>query len=177
MLELARYVVLNPVRAGMVLSPNEWEWSSYRWTAADAVPPPWLQTDWLLSQFAQTRCDAVTRYREFVRQGHGCASPLANTKFQLILGDVAFAAQQRVRARTGILDEISKAQRQQAAMPLAGYRLRFPERDEAMARAFWCTAYTMAQIAAHFGVSSKTVSRAVRRYETLLAAEIVPDSN
>ena len=28
--ELARYIVLNPVRAGMVNKPNDWAWSSYR---------------------------------------------------------------------------------------------------------------------------------------------------
>ena len=29
LLELARYVVLNPVRAGMVQDPGRWSWSSY----------------------------------------------------------------------------------------------------------------------------------------------------
>ncbi len=33
LLELARYVVLNPVRAGMVGTPDQWPWSSYRATA------------------------------------------------------------------------------------------------------------------------------------------------
>ncbi len=42
LLELARYVVLNPVRAGMVGDPGKWKWSSYRATAGKAKPPPWL---------------------------------------------------------------------------------------------------------------------------------------
>ena len=33
LLEVARYVVLNPVRAGMVRSVKDWPWSSYRATA------------------------------------------------------------------------------------------------------------------------------------------------
>ena len=33
LLELARYVVLNPVRAGMVRSAKDWPWSNYRSTA------------------------------------------------------------------------------------------------------------------------------------------------
>jgi REP element-mobilizing transposase RayT len=33
LLELVRYVVLNPVRAGMVRTPGEWPWSSYRATS------------------------------------------------------------------------------------------------------------------------------------------------
>ena len=42
LLELARYIVLNPVRARMVRAPKDWSWSSYRATAALASPPPWL---------------------------------------------------------------------------------------------------------------------------------------
>lgn len=42
LLELARYLVLNPVRAGMVKSAQEWHWSSYHWTVGQALPPPWM---------------------------------------------------------------------------------------------------------------------------------------
>jgi putative transposase len=45
LLELARYVVLNPVRARMVRSPAEWPWSSYRATAGLCDAPFWLATD------------------------------------------------------------------------------------------------------------------------------------
>ena len=38
--ELARYVVLNPVRARLVKRPEQWRWSSYRASAGmDAAPP------------------------------------------------------------------------------------------------------------------------------------------
>lgn len=177
LLELARYLVLNPVRAGMVVSPNQWDWSSYHWTAADAVPPPWLCTDWLLSQFADTRSDAIKRYAEFVRQGSDCASPLKKTKYQLVLGDAAFVMQLRDQARRCAFGEVAKAQRQQSAMSLAEYRAHFNDRDEAMARAFQCLAFTMTQIAAHFQVSCKTVSRAVRRHEAGRHAGIVPKAS
>ena len=173
LLELARYIVLNPVRAGMVERPEQWDWSSYHWTAADAAPPPWLHTGWLLAQFADTRADAVKRYCEFVRQGRGCASPLKLTKYQLILGDVAFAVQQREQSRHRALGEVAMAQRRHGVMSLGEFRVCYPERDEAMARAFWCSAYTMTRIAGSFGVSCKTVSRAVRRYEAVLEAEWV----
>jgi hypothetical protein len=55
LLELARYVVLNPVRAGMVRAPGEWSWSSYRATAGEAHAPAFLATDWLLRAFADSR--------------------------------------------------------------------------------------------------------------------------
>jgi len=40
--ECVRYVVLNPVRAGMVKGPEEYEWSSYRATAGLEKAPEWL---------------------------------------------------------------------------------------------------------------------------------------
>ncbi len=45
LLELARYVVLNPVRAGMVVGPQDWPWSSYPAMCGQAPVPEWLQTD------------------------------------------------------------------------------------------------------------------------------------
>jgi putative transposase len=45
LLELARYVALNPVRAGLCGSPEEWEWSSYAATVGSRSRPPFLDTD------------------------------------------------------------------------------------------------------------------------------------
>ena len=61
LLELARYVVLNSVRAGRVRSPAEWPWSSYRATAGLGDAPAWLCIDWLLSAFSERRSEAVAR--------------------------------------------------------------------------------------------------------------------
>jgi hypothetical protein len=53
LLELARYIVLNPVRAGLVRSAKEWPWSSYRATAGLQECPDWLRVDWLLVAFGK----------------------------------------------------------------------------------------------------------------------------
>ena len=71
LLELARYVVLNPVRAMMVRSVRHWPWSSYRATAGQEDPLPLLTTEWILSQFSRNSQEARTQYRKFVRQGRG----------------------------------------------------------------------------------------------------------
>ena len=39
--EMCRYVVLNPVRVGMVISIEDWHWSSYPPTAGMVPCPPW----------------------------------------------------------------------------------------------------------------------------------------
>ena len=49
LLELVRYVVLNPVRAVVCAMPDQWRWSSYLATVGQVSRPNWLHTDWLLS--------------------------------------------------------------------------------------------------------------------------------
>jgi hypothetical protein len=65
-LELARYVVLNPVRAGLCQHAAQWRWSSYRAMMGPEKPPPFLTCDWLLSRFGPTPARARTAYRDFV---------------------------------------------------------------------------------------------------------------
>ena len=70
-MELARYVVLNPVRAKAVLHPRLWKWSSYRATSREARVPDFLTTDWILAQFRSKRELPQRGYRRFVAEGRG----------------------------------------------------------------------------------------------------------
>lgn len=49
LLELARYLPLNPVKAGLCDSPADWKWSSYAATAGLVSAPPFLDTRTLFS--------------------------------------------------------------------------------------------------------------------------------
>jgi putative transposase len=60
--ELMRYVVLNPVRAGICTLPHQWPWSSYRATAGLDRAPPFLDLAWLAG-FGRTA------YRSYVLEG------------------------------------------------------------------------------------------------------------
>lgn len=164
LLELTRYVVLNPVRAGLVAEPGHWPWSSYGAMLGQVCAPTWLETDWLLTQFATARGDAVRQYEHFVREGASAASPWQALKHQSILGDEAFVARFRDPDRLEQLSEIPKTQRRPLSGELVMYRANYP-RDEAMARAYLSGAYTMKAIGDFFGVHYMTVSRAVQRYE------------
>ena len=66
LLEVARYVVLNPVRAGACADAGDWPWSSYRPTAGADKVPAFLTVDWLLEQLAPDARRATRRYRAFV---------------------------------------------------------------------------------------------------------------
>ncbi len=69
LLELCRYIVLNPVRAGLAAKPEHYPWSSYLPTLGKKEPPPCLTTDWLLSNFSNGPSAARQKYRRFVADG------------------------------------------------------------------------------------------------------------
>lgn len=166
LLELARYIVLNPVRAGMVRAPGEWPWSSYLATAEEEVSPPFLTTDWLLRAFADSRGRAVAEYRRFVFEGMNARSPWLDLKNQVYLGSEVFVERmQEMIDPARPLKEVPQRQHRPVAKPLDYYAARCSERDRAIAEAYRSGAYSMQAIADHFGVGRMTVSRAVKRHE------------
>ncbi|MBB5610985.1 MULTISPECIES: transposase [unclassified Janthinobacterium] len=165
LLELARYIVLNPVRAHMVPSADDWNWSSHHYFLGDETPPCWLACDWLLSKFGHVRNEAVLKYDLFINAGIEDASPLTHTCHQLLLGDEAFVAAHQQSQYSGELIDTAKTQRRAVTLSLTEYQTRYSNRDEAMARAYLSTAYTMLQIGLAFGVSTRTVSRALASFE------------
>jgi len=68
-LELSRYIILNPVRAGLAALPEAWKWSSFRAAIGAARRPAFLTTSWLLELFGPDTGRARERYRTFARDG------------------------------------------------------------------------------------------------------------
>jgi REP element-mobilizing transposase RayT len=94
--ELCRYVVLNPVRARMVASVEDWHWSSYLPTAGEIPCPPWLNAAAVLGLFGKGAA-ARRAYERFVAQGLKQASPWETLKGQIYLGSEAFHTQMKKR--------------------------------------------------------------------------------
>jgi putative transposase len=76
LLELCRYVPLNPVRARLRAHADEWRWSSYRATAGLERPPRFVTTSFVRSLFG-VGFTALTLYREFVRAGEVSAAAMS----------------------------------------------------------------------------------------------------
>jgi REP element-mobilizing transposase RayT len=164
LLELTRYVVLNPVRAGMVAAPGDWPWSSYRATVAADDPPAWLQAEALLAQFGDRRDTAVERYIAFVRAGNSAESIWRHLNRQVFLGDDGFVA--RVQAQGGARPDdlnIPRTQRRPPPLPLADIAAANDSRDAAMRAAWASGGYSYREIGDYFGVHLSTVGRAVRQ--------------
>jgi putative transposase len=162
LLAVSRYVVLNPVRAGVCDRPEQWSWSSYRATAGLDPAPAFLTTDWLLAQFAPTRRLAQRRYGAYVDAG------------------IADALEERVRGeRLGGADFLRETHGYDppvAEIPRSQVEPFPPRLDEIfagnwatpIARAYRRHGYTLRQIAEHLGCSYSTVSRRLRREESSL---------
>lgn len=69
LLELSRYIVLNPVRAGICAQAADWPWSSYRAAVGTVGAPRFLSPDWLLEQFGHTPEARRAAYCQFVADG------------------------------------------------------------------------------------------------------------
>jgi putative transposase len=86
LLELCRYVVLNPVRAGIVSQPGDWKWSSYLPTMGLADRPEWLDTELILEHFGPYCAQRRRLYKQFVAEGVNTPSPWNHIRGQIWLG-------------------------------------------------------------------------------------------
>ncbi len=192
--EVCRYVVLNPVRAGLAPDARAWRWSSYRATLAAGqsgqarararAAQDWLAVHDLLALFAEAPEAAARIYAGFVAEGAGGTGGAAGggtggaaglwdrLEGQIYLGAAGFA--EAMRARIGdraAASEVPRVQREAPPRPLPAFVQGYADRREAMARAYLEGGYSQAEVARHFGVHYSTVSRAARRFSSISGNE------
>ncbi|GAB2914920.1 REP-associated tyrosine transposase [Rheinheimera gaetbuli] len=166
LLELSRYIVLNPIRAKIVQQLEDWPWSNWHAFMGLRTSPRWLATDALLEMFSKQRETAREKYAVFVQQGNGLPvwDKLTN---QVFLGSDKF-----VQSHLTLLNEpdkladIPKKQRSVVAKTLKDYELSAKTRNEAIAAAYDSGAYTLKEIGSHFGLHYSRVSRVVAKDKT-----------
>ncbi len=169
LLELARYVVQNPVRAKAVLHPRLWKWSSYRATSQETGVPDFLTVDWILGQFPSKRELPQRAYRRFVADGKG-AAVWEDLRGGVLLGSEAF-----VKKLYPLLHgkaeskEIPQAQRRAARPTLEklfqGKAKDKARRDRAIHEAVVRHGYTQSAIARYLDLHYSTVSRILKQVE------------
>ena len=168
LLELCRYVVLNPQRAGINVEPKNYRWSSYPATVDLVQKPDFLSCDWLLANFANKKGPAQVRYCQFVKDGlQNHSTPWENVAGSLILGSAAFV--QKIKDSYGSesdLTEIPRHQRYLGRPPLAELftgreELSKAERNEIICRSYLTHGYTLKEIAGHLGKHYTTISKVV----------------
>lgn len=152
-----RYIVRNPLRAGMCTRLAEWRWSSHP-AAVGARPAGFLATDRLLTYFGERKAEGRARYLALVESDED--PPLF--AHPLVFGDEDFVAAQLERVQHS--PEFPRAALRPPPRPLA--ELVSSAADAALvARAHLEHGYSMRAIATHLGCGIATVHRRVRSYE------------
>lgn len=103
LLELSRYIHLNPKRAKMKVQLEQYPWSSYQDYIGTRKAPAWLEAESVLKSMDERAGKAQTAYKRFVEEGirKGVERPWENLIGQVILGGEAFvrSVQGRLKGR------------------------------------------------------------------------------
>ena len=170
LLELCRYIVLNPVRAGIAAQPADYRWSSYLPTIGNAARPEFLATEWLLGNFSTSLAESCRRYRNFVREGmSNSESPWGELVGQILLGTETFV--QQARGLLGEKDEIAEIPRIQRHVGRPHLDELFPpdtalpkaERNRLIRLSHGKHGYTLKEISQALGIHYTTVSKVINR--------------
>jgi hypothetical protein len=170
LLELCRYIVLNPVRAGMVSEPRQWQWSSYTATAYAINSSDFLTVAWILGQFAKNTNEARKIYRQFVADGllEQELSPWKKLVGQIVYGGSDFVADIQSRLSDAReIGEIPRAQRFPGRPTLGELFLKQEKLDKTVRNKQIETAhmqygYTLKEIADQLHIHYTTVSKVLK---------------
>ena len=123
LLELVRYIHLNPVRAKLVADPAEYRWSGHRsYLGMEAGSD--VDTQPVLAQFGEQPSEARQRYREFVRAAQG--GPVRPEYYQRVLGDETFKEDIERRRTPGPERPASRARTPHEVIDLVGRSVGLP---------------------------------------------------
>ncbi|MBU1126168.1 transposase [Patescibacteria group bacterium] len=167
LLKVASYIVLNPVRAGLVKSPQDYIWSSYVFTAGYADPPEWLCVDWILDFFGKTKKQAENEYQQFINEAARTQDPHEDVKHGSILGSQQFIDWIWLTQTNGS-EDIKEFPREQRIVGRPSLEEIFvgqmtkQERDEAIKFARFRCGYLTTEIAKYVGLDRAVVGRISR---------------
>lgn len=104
---MSRYIVLNPVRAALVPTAGDWEWSSFRATSALLRAPSWLEVAWLRRQFHPTdEREAIVHYQKFVHAREAAAYRPWDQLLGGVLGSEEFLRSIRGQSSTSLTERV-----------------------------------------------------------------------
>ena len=182
LLELVRYIHLNPVRARLVKGPEDYVWTGHL-SYLEERDEDLIDAGFVLAQFGDDRSTARRRYRRFVWEGipGGHEKKYYQVKYQRYLGEDAFVERiemERKDPEDGVYEipleaisrEVARATGSEEGELHSARRGRQGSRGRGMVAylARRISGYTVREIADHFRRSSVTVSESIAKVEDLL---------
>lgn len=182
LLELVRYIHLNPVRAKVVRDPERYIWTShlsYLGKGNEGL----VNTDWVLGQFGKNKSQSRERYREFLWEGVGSGHQqrFYEVKDQRFLGEEKFIQEiekEKGNKETVIyeipIEVIARGVSQACGVPIDRLHSLTYERQGAHGRgivaylARGLGGWMVKEIAEHFRRSPMRISQAIMEVEERL---------
>ena len=167
LLEVARYIVLNPVRAKLVDHPYKYKWSSYKHTAGFNKVSKWLQQDWILEFFNKDKNKAQKQYCNFIKDGIDKENPHDDVTNGFLLGSPQFV-NWIWELQTNGSEELKEYPREQRVVGRPSLKEIFKdiktkqERNNAIKFARYRCGYLTTEIARHVGLDRAVVGRISR---------------
>ncbi len=162
---VVKYVVANPVAAGLVTTAGDWQWSSYRATAGLTEPPSFLHLHWMEWVFGcRTRTESQSKYRAFINETDADSTDLNRD----VLGSPSFEVAVRRHIGESMAHiAVPRAYRSLARPALkdlfGGLGFLRGERDAMIRRAHVVHGYQLSEIATHLGMHPNSMSKVLRR--------------
>jgi putative transposase len=174
-LSLIRYIVRNPVRAGLCRTPADWPWSSHLATIGLTVATLPLATNAVLDEFDSSPETARRLYEVFVTAEPVVVGEELDSRNPVVSGRQAFASEVVRRASN---QSTEMPRRQRTGWSLEYYELNARERDEAIRLAWSSGGFSLMEIGRHFGLHYSTISKICRgAHRSLVAQDVVADAH
>ncbi len=156
MLELVRYIVLNPVRANLVSHAREWKWSSYLATSGELAPPPWLAVCWIQELFKSSHGTPLLKYQQFINEGLAADPPWKKLKKQIYLGSNYFINE--ISKNTELV-QVSKLDSEALIESL----IKTQNRNLAILKAYETGMFTLGDLARYFNLHYSRISKIIKQ--------------
>jgi hypothetical protein len=168
LLEVNRYISLNPVRSGVISDPAKYAWSSFPAMIGIQTVPTFLSREWVLSQFDSCEDSAMSKYREFVYEGITQSKPIEYSN-ETVLGSAQFKKGLQMLFRKSVtLREIPRIQRYANRPALRDVLSPMTIQDKSARNAAIraCAlkyGYSLTEIGHHLGLHYTTISKIVNQ--------------
>ena len=175
--ELSRYIHLNPVRAKMAETPEEYDWSSYKYYIGRKKAPEWLFREFILGYFGKNISSAQKGYKKFVSSlvKKEYDSPLEDVFGSVFLGSPDFIEQIKTRylsdrkpdKELSALRQLGPRISMQDVFNAVGAVFRNEPSFERSLKIYLCQKYTaekLKTIGDRFDISESAVSHTTRRF-------------
>ena len=163
LLELSRFVVLNPLRSQIVEKIENWKWSSYLAYCGKQEHAPWLDTSWVFGKLAKSKSKAMKHYPQFVREGVEQPPVWLNLRKQIYLGSDQFveAMQLEVKKYQKRLDDNPNRSNRAKLASLAKLEKKSSNRNHTIREAYASGRYTLQYLGEYFGLHYTSISRII----------------